>query len=137
MLSLETCLRSRNSEDISQDSSLDRIKEQRNARRNTYIEIVIHLGSDSVVVWGVVIPKRHQHLLAKSPVKGIYFQMKAVRVPWIHLILLITQISTFRKGINRKIIVCLILRTINQFVFLRSMFSGSSPESKDCTTHCQ
>ncbi len=84
---------------------------------NTYIEIVIHLGSDSVVVRGVVIPKRHQHILANSPVKGIDLQIEAVRVPWIHLILLMTQISTFRKGVNRKIIVCLILRTINQFVF--------------------
>lgn len=37
---------------------------------NTYIEIVVHLGSDSVVVGGVVIPKRLQHLLTLSPMKG-------------------------------------------------------------------
>lgn len=64
---------------------------------NTYIEILIHLGSDSVVVGEVVISERHQHLLILSPVKGKKFP-ETVRVPRIHLPLVSHSSFAFRKG---------------------------------------
>ena len=52
---------------------------------DTYVEVVVHLGSYGVVVWGVVIPKRHQYLLTLSPLVGQKVQAEIVRIPWIYL----------------------------------------------------
>lgn len=66
----------------------------------TYIEIVVHFGSNSVVVGRVVIPRRHQYTLTPSPVKSRKVPVETVRISRVHLRLVSHLNCAFRKGIE-------------------------------------
>lgn len=66
---------------------------------NTYVEIVVYLGSDCLVIGKIIIPKHHQYIRTLNPIKGMKVQVEAVRIPWIHLSLVRDLNSAFRRDI--------------------------------------
>lgn len=52
---------------------------------DTYIKIVVHLGSDGIIIGSVIIPKYPSVSTDLEPNQGQRFQNEIVRIPWIDL----------------------------------------------------